>query len=431
MKIAFHTLGCKVNQYESEAMKNSSKKKSWEVVEDSQVADIYVINTCTVTNLADRKSRQYIRKMKKVNPDSTIVVTGCYAQVSEDEVANIDGVNLIIGNNNKGRVIDIIEEYINNHKTTLESYVMSREELTDFEEYESNADIDSKTRAFLKIQEGCNRFCSYCIIPFARGDIRSRKEEDIIQEFKKLLSKGFKEIVLTGINTALYEDLDVLLNKLDNIEGDFRIRLSSLEPTVINEEYVSKILQRKKLCKHLHLSLQSGSDKILDKMNRSYTRAEYLSIVRKLQEYDEFYGITTDIIVGFPYEDEQDFKDTVELVEKVNFCRVHTFKYSKRKGTKAAQMPNQVPENIKKERIELLMNISKDIALRFANKNIGREETVLFEEEAENNIICGYTDNYIKAYLFLEDEEEKRNYIGNLVSVKIVDTYLDGVRVII
>ncbi len=431
MNIAFHTLGCKVNQYESDAMKNKSKEKGWTVVDENSFSDIYVINTCTVTNLADRKSRQYIRRMKKINPDSVVVVTGCYAQVSEQEVKEIEGVNLVIGNNNKSKVIDIIDEYVRDSREDILSHVIPTSELIEFDEWHIDASFESKTRAFVKIQEGCNRYCSYCIIPYARGNIRSRSEENILEECRELISKGFKEIVLTGINTALYDDLDGLLDKLDNMEGEFRVRLSSLEPTVINKEYVEKILKRKRLCHHLHLSLQAGSDEVLKAMNRRYDSKEYVSIVDKIREFDEFYGITTDIIVGFPGESEKNFEDTLKVVEKVGFCRVHPFKYSARRGTKAAEMNNQVAESIKKNRSEELISLSNKVAVAFAQKNIGREEVVLFEEyDNKVNAVTGYTDNYIKAYYSCaEDDSEK--YIGKLIDVKIDGIIHDGVKVIL
>ena len=350
MKIAIHTLGCKVNQYESEAIKGRFLEADGEIVGEEEYADVYIINTCTVTSLADRKSRQYIRRMKKKNPDSIVVVTGCYAQVNAKEVAEIQGVNLIVGNNKKSEIVELVREHMKNKSTfdedsmkfPIEFYVMPTAEIRDFEEWGSTIFMENRTRAYVKIQEGCNRYCSYCIIPYARGGLRSRREEDILKECKELLNRGFSELVLTGINTALYENLESLLDKLNSIEGNFRIRLSSLEPTVINKDYIKRIFRFDKLCHHLHLSLQSGSDRILKSMNRRYTAEDYLEIAEVLKDFDPLYGITTDIIIGFPGEDENDFDDTMNIVKNVGFCRVHPFKYYQRKGTLAADMSDQV-----------------------------------------------------------------------------------------
>ena len=388
MKIAIHTLGCKVNQYESEAIKGRFLKADGEIVGEEEYADVYIINTCTVTSLADRKSRQYIRRMKKKNPDSIVVVTGCYAQVNAKEVAEIQGVNLIVGNNKKSEIVELVREHMKNKSTfdedsmkfPIEFYVMPTAEIRDFEEWGSTIFMENRTRAYVKIQEGCNRYCSYCIIPYARGGLRSRREEDILKECKELLNRGFSELVLTGINTALYENLESLLDKLNSIEGNFRIRLSSLEPTVINKDYIKRIFRFDKLCHHLHLSLQSGSDRILKSMNRRYTAEDYLEIAEVLKDFDPLYGITTDIIIGFPGEDENDFDDTMNMVKNVGFCRVHPFKYSQRKGTLAADMSDQVRGDIKKRRMDQLMEVSKKVAKKFAEKNLHMRTEVIFEE---------------------------------------------------
>lgn len=427
MKIAFHTLGCKVNQYETEAMKEQFAAAGHDIVGEEDFADAYVINTCTVTNLADRKSRQYIRKMKRVNPASVVAVTGCYAQVSPDEVAGIEGVDVVAGTDEKQKLLGYIEEYLRLQKPSC--HVRAYEELTEYQSSGIITSMESRTRAYIKIQEGCNRFCSYCIIPFARGKVRSRDLEEIAGEAQQLIDKGFKEIVLTGINTALYgEDLGYggiapLIDRLNSLPGDFRIRLSSLEPTVINKDYVRGLLQYEKLCPHLHLSIQSGSDNILRAMNRRYTRAEYLEIVRVLQNFDPLYGITTDIIVGFPGETEEDFKDSLSLVDEAGFCRVHAFKYSPRKGTKAAQMTDQVDGSIKNLRSRQLIEKAEIDAGRFYRKCQGASRRVLFEEEAGNGMITGYTDNYIKVYA-----QGKPALLNQFSMVTLLEEYKDGMK---
>ncbi len=427
MKIAFHTLGCKVNQYETEAMKEQFSAAGCDIVGEEDFADAYVINTCTVTNLADRKSRQYIRKMKRVNPDAVVAVTGCYAQVNPDEVAEIEGVNVVAGTNEKQNLLRYIEEY---RKARQEAcHVLPYEELTEYRSAGIVTSMESRTRAYIKIQEGCNRFCSYCIIPFARGKVRSRNLAEIAEEAELLIGKGFKELVLTGINTALYgEDLgyggiEPLVARLCAIEGDFRIRLSSLEPTVINKEYVKGLLKYPKLCPHLHLSIQSGSDRVLDAMNRHYTREEYLEIVRVLQDFDALYGITTDIIVGFPGESEADFADSLDIIDRAGFCRVHAFKYSPRKGTKAAAMENQIDGAVKNQRSQLLIEKADADARRFFRRCKGAVRRVLFEEEAGEGLLTGYTDNYIKVYV-----PAPKALLNQFAMVTLLEEYKDGMK---
>ncbi|MEG0662558.1 MAG: tRNA (N(6)-L-threonylcarbamoyladenosine(37)-C(2))-methylthiotransferase MtaB, partial [Anaerovoracaceae bacterium] len=368
MKIAFHTLGCKVNQYETEAMKEQFTKRGHQLVGEDEFSDVYIINTCTVTGLADRKSRQYIRRMKKLNPDSIVAVTGCYVQVNPEEVASIQGVNLIAGTNEKHKLIEYIEHY---HGDALCTHLNAYEELTTYEETGIITSMESRTRAYVKIQEGCDRFCAYCIIPYARGPVRSREKEEILKEVEALLEKGFKEIILTGINTALYPDLLGLLSAIEQLSGEFRIRLSSLEPTVVNKDYVKKLFAFPRLCHHLHLSLQSGSDRILEKMKRRYDREAYMEIVETLRAFDPHYGITTDIIVGFPGETEGDFEDSLDIVRRAEFCKVHGFKYSKRSGTPAADFPDQINGGIKKERNTRLMEEGEGVGKRFFEKNLG------------------------------------------------------------
>lgn len=435
MKVAFHTLGCKVNQYETEALKEKFSLKGYSVVDEKAFADIYVINTCTVTSLADRKSRQYIRKMKKVNPASIVAVTGCYAQISPDEVASIEEVNLVAGTNEKGRLVEYIEEYILMDSKFTDCHIRPYEDLTEYEETGIITSMDSKTRAYIKIQEGCNRFCSYCIIPYARGPVRSRALGGIIEEAKTLIEKGFKEIVLTGINTALYgldqvlensgveSGIEQIIKKLNNLEGEFRIRLGSLEPTVVNKEYVQRLLKYDKLCHHLHLSIQSGSNEVLKTMNRKYTREDYLEIVNLLKNFDKSYGITTDIIAGFPGETEENFIDSLEIIREAGFCKVHAFKYSKREGTAAAGMKSHVSPEIKNSRTARLIAEGEKSAEEFFKGSIG-ETRVVLTENIENGMITGYTDNYVKAYIDSSDNE----LLNKFIKVKIIGLYKDGVK---
>lgn len=429
MKIAFHTLGCKVNQYETEALKEQFSARGYQVVDEKDYADIYVINTCTVTSLADRKSRQYIRRMKKVNPEGLIAVTGCYAQISPEEVAAIPEVDLVAGTNEKGNLIRYVEEKLGSREDSA-VHVLDYDQLTEYEETGVITSMDSKTRAFIKIQEGCNRFCSYCIIPYARGPVRSRGLDEILEEAKNLIEKGFKELVLTGINTALYgmekeetSGVELVVGRLNELPGDFRIRLSSLEPTVVNKEYVRRLFAYDKLCHHLHLSAQSGSNRILKGMNRNYTREEYLDIVRMLRDFDPHYGISTDIIAGFPGETERDFADSLDLIEKSGFCRVHAFGYSRRQGTKAWDMDGQVASEVKSGRTSRLIEEGNRAAQEFFQGMTGEERIVLTEEK-DGSFLTGYTDNYVKAYIEGGEEDQ----LNKFLRVRVITPYKDGVK---
>ena len=422
MKVAFHTLGCKVNHYETEAIKEAFVSRGAEAVGEEEFADVYIINTCTVTNIADRKSRQFIRRAKRVNPDALIAVTGCYAQVAADEIAEMPEVDLIVGNGRKSEICGLVMQKL--QETTAEKkrdhdeekavkadvLVIPREELTFYEDMgRIEAGSDGMTRAYIKIQEGCDRFCSYCLIPYARGPVRSRPAEEIVEEVRSLAEAGHREIVLTGINTALYGtepgaecSLSQLLTMLDALEApggrDFRIRLSSLEPTVVDKDNVEEIIRHRRLCHHLHLSVQNGSDAVLKSMNRHYTRAEYLEIVKALRDYDPDFGITTDIIVGFPGETEEDFRDTLDIVKEAFFGKTHVFRYSPRRGTAGARLKGAVPESVKKERAAVLEEAAEEVARDFRLSIIAKEQTVLIEEE-EDGYMTGYTGNYIKAYI--------------------------------
>lgn len=456
MKAAFHTLGCKVNQYESEAMAKTFRKKGYEIVDEREFADVYIINTCTVTSVADKKSRQYIRRMKKVNPDSVIAVTGCYAQIKPDEVSAVEGVDIVAGTNEKSCLAEYVEEYFKSGIKQV--HIKGYDELDVYDETGMITSTENRTRAYIKVQEGCNRFCSYCVIPYARGRVRSRAREDVVEEAKLLIDSGYKEIVLTGINTALYETekfingeaardlrccraddqcyepygIEAIIDELCRLPGDFRIRLSSLEPAVVNAEYVKRLLKYDKLCHHLHLSAQSGSDNVLKAMNRPYRRNEYMRIVDELRRFDPYYGISTDIIVGFPGEKEKDFEDSCTLVEKCGFCKTHIFKYSKRPFTKAAGMKGQVAPEVKNRRSDMLHQLGKKTADGFFSLNQNREERVLFEEiYEEKQIITGYADNYIKVYIRYESLDEAKKMLNSFAAVKLVEPYEEGMTGII
>ena len=435
MKIAFHTLGCKVNQYETEVMKADFHAKGHEIVDEQSAADVYVINTCTVTAMADRKSRQFARRMKRQNRDSVIVVTGCYSQVSPDDVAKMKEVDIITGTAGKTLIPEYVEEFLENR--TRQIHIKGYEELDSYEEMGAAPGEGDRTRAYIKIQEGCNRFCSYCVIPYARGKIRSRSIENIVEEAKGLIAQGYKEIVLTGINTALYDMEDGKRNgiygvektiaAINELEGDFRIRLSSLEPAVVNAEYVKGLLKYDKLCHHVHLSAQSGSDKVLAAMNRPYSRGEYLDIVRVLRQFDPLYGISTDIIVGFPGEKEADFQESMNLTDLCEFVHTHIFQYSKRPFTKAAQMPGHVAPQIKKDRSDRLSKLALKSEQDFLRKNRGKKARILIEEYDETlGMMTGYSSNYIYVYVNCGSTADFEKYRNEFLDVTLTDPFLEG-----
>lgn len=439
-KIAFYTLGCKVNQYETQGLKEKFAQLGYELVEEQDFADVYVVNTCTVTGLSDRKSRQYIRRTKRINPDSITAVIGCYAQVSPDEVTAIEGVDIVAGTNEKQRLPEFVETCMASRRASDHSiacHVLDYGKLGTYEETGTITSMESRTRAFIKIQEGCNRFCSYCIIPYARGTLRSRGREEIVKEAKSLLEKGFKELVLTGINTALYgmepgflreegesQGVELIIKELNDLPGDFRIRLSSLEPTVVDTSYVAGLTKYEKLCPHLHLSLQSGSDNVLSDMNRRYSCEDYMAIVKTLKAFDPNFGITTDIIVGFPGETEADFRDTLDMVKGVGFCKVHVFKYSKRKGTKAADMKGQTAPEVKARRSAALIGAGEREAAGFFMRNAETTRRVLFEEYDERTECWrGHTDNFIEVYC-----ESGADLANTFADVTLEEPYLGGMK---
>ena len=426
-KVAFHTLGCKVNQYETEAMTGAFISAGYELVNFDETADVYVINTCTVTNMGDRKSRQFIRRALEKNPDAFIAVVGCYAQISPEKVQEIPGVKLIVGTNERADIVNLVEGakcelgIVNKVKNIMDVYEFEDLGLSEYK---------GRTRAFVKIQEGCDQYCTYCIIPYARGHVRSRKAESIIKEVENLRDRGFKEIVLTGIHIGSYGKdlpeaglLDLLIS-INGIEGIERIRIGSLEPGTMTEEFLSKISSLDKLCRHFHLSLQSGSNETLKRMNRKYTAEHYLETVEKIRIYMPESAITTDIIVGFPGETEEEFNETLEFVKKILFSTVHVFKYSPREGTPAAKFKNQVSGSIKDFRSKAIISIAENSALEYKKSFIGREMKVLIEQEMKNKPgwFEGLTENYLEVrikYFMVPGALETEGIGGKIISVKL------------
>lgn len=423
MKVAFETLGCKVNQYETEAMRALFVAAGYTPVGFDEAADVYVINTCTVTNLGDRKSRQMIRRANRLNPDAVVVVTGCYAQTAPQEVAAIEGVRLVLGTRQRDRIVELVESLPREGcHTAVEAVTHNR----DFEALGVELYHD-RTRAFIKIQDGCDRYCSYCIIPYARGPVRSRPLSEIIAEAERLRDNGCRELVLSGIHVASYGkdfsdgcDLFSVIDALEQIDGIDRIRMSSIEPVWVNEKLTAAAEHWQKLCHHQHLSLQSGCDKILKKMNRRYTTAEYESAVKRLRELYPDIAITTDIIVGFPEETEEDFSETLAFAERIGFAQIHVFPYSPRKGTPAAANPQQVPAPVKTERAHRLGALAEDLHQRFLKEQCGKTAAVLFEEKQEGYWI-GHTSNYQKVYAKSND-----NINGAILFVEIQEPFRDG-----
>lgn len=402
---AFYTLGCKVNQYETEAIAERFSDEGYRVVSFSEKADIYIVNTCSVTAMSDRKSRQMIRRAKKTNPEAVIAVMGCYSQTAPEEVLDIDGVNLVLGTKDKGSVLNLIKAIDCNSKLNAVTDVKNNHE------YENlcvrrNAD---RTRAYIKIQDGCSQFCSYCIIPYARGPVRSRAEEDILDEVRTLAAAGYKEVILTGIHAASYgkdlgdTSLEVLLNKIDKIDGIVRVRLSSIEPMTLNREFVDKIKNCKKLCPHFHISLQSGCNATLKRMNRHYTTAQFKEVVDGLREVFPDCAVTTDIMTGFAGETDEEFAETADFVRNIEFADAHVFQYSRRRGTPAAKRPNQVAPNIKEERSKLIIEITEKTRNEFLKRHINREMEVLFETSPSEGVYEGKTANYITVYVTAEE----------------------------
>ncbi len=419
-KVAFYTLGCKVNQYETNAMIELFIKKGYEIVDFDDISDIYIINTCTVTNMSDRKSRQIIRRVKQINPESLLVVTGCYAQVAAKELETIEEIDLIVGNTEKNDIVKIVEENINrkkHDKKIMMTDINKQKEFVDF----GTITYTEKTRAVIKVQDGCNNFCSYCIIPYAKGRVRSRDLESIVSEIKSIVKKGLQEVVITGIHIASYgidfKDSNIrlidLLEEINKIEGLKRIRLGSLEPNIITDEFVKRLKKVDKICDHFHLSLQSGCTETLKRMNRKYTTEDFDLVVDRLRRVFPKVALTTDIIVGFPGETEEEFNITYEYLKKVKFYKMHVFKYSQRKGTRAAIMPNQVDSGIKEKRSHKLIELSNRNEKEFLDKYIGKTVEVLFEQE-DGEYTKGHTSNYMLVNV------KSKNLENKIKNVKII-----------
>lgn len=428
-KVAFYTLGCKVNQYETDAMLDMFEKEGYTQVNSEDFADVYVINTCTVTHMSDRKSRQYIRRMKKKNPEAIIAVVGCYSQVSPEEILEIEEVNLVMGTNERRKIVEEIKKLDSTKKVSTVDDIMK---VRAFEEIEINQ-TNGKTRAFMKIQDGCDRFCTYCIIPYARGGkIRSRDLESIIKEAEKLSEKGYKEIVLTGIHVASYgkdfkeKEINLLevIKKVAKIEKIERIRLSSVEPILFTDEFITEIKKINKLCPHYHLSLQSGCDETLKRMNRRYTTSEYKEIVDKLRKNIPDVAITTDVIVGFPGETNGEFDTTLNFLKELELTQMHIFKYSPRKGTPASEMENQIDPQIKQFRSDSLLSLNRENFYKFSKNYLNKEVEVLFEQAIKENVYEGLTKNYIRVVV-----ESKKDIQGKILKTKITsieDEYTKG-----
>lgn len=418
LKVAFYTLGCKVNQYETNAMAQKFLENGYDVVSFEENADIYIINTCTVTNMSDKKSREILRRAKKQNKDSILVAVGCYAQVNKEKLEEIKEIDLILGTNEKNDIVNFIEKYIKDRtKEEVVTDVMKQINFKDF----GTITYTDKNRAAIKVQDGCDRFCSYCIIPYARGRVRSRKIESVVKEAEEISKRGIKEIVITGIHIASYgkdfkEDITLIdlleaLNKIPTIE---RIRLGSLEPKLMTEEFIKRLVKLEKVCDHFHLSLQSGCNSTLKRMNRRYTTEEFYDVVTLLRKAYPNVALTTDIIVGFPGETDEEFEETYKFLEKVDFYKMHVFKYSPRSGTKAAEMENQVDGNKKEERSNRLLELSDKNGINQNKQYIGKIVDVLWEEK-KGEWMIGHTTNYI------EVKAKSNNNLENEISKVKID----------
>lgn len=422
-KAALHNLGCKVNAYETEAMQEMLEQNGYEIVPFKEGADVYVINTCTVTNMADRKSRQMLHRARKMNPDAVVVAAGCYVQAQETEVDPC--IDIVIGNNKKKDLIQILEEYWQKKEAQMEEILPCKREVIDINhtsEYEELhlSKTAEHTRAYIKVQDGCNQFCSYCIIPYARGRVRSRDRQDVVNEVQNLAKAGYKEVVLTGIHLSSYgvdtgDDLLSLILAIHEIDGIERIRLGSLEPRIITDEFAKTIASLPKMCPHFHLSLQSGCNATLKRMNRKYSAEEYYEKCELLRKYFENPALTTDVIVGFPGETEEEFEESRAFVDKVNFYETHIFKYSKRQGTRAAVMENQVPEDIKTRRSNVLLDLNEKKQKEYEENLIGKTVEVLMEEAIERDgeiYQVGHTKEYVK--VAVKTNENLSNQMTNV-----------------
>lgn len=431
-KVAFYTLGCKVNQYETNAMTQKFLEAGYGVVDlNKEIADIYIVNTCTVTNMSDRKSRQVLRRLKDKNKDSIVVAVGCYAQVAKQELEEMPEIDIALGNEAKNDIVNYVESFIQEQNKLIEiDDISAQKEFCDM----GQITYTEKTRAVIKIQDGCNNFCSYCIIPYARGRVRSRNEESILKEITQIAQKGIKEVVITGIHVASYgrdfgneNGLIDLLEKINSIEGIARIRLGSLEPKIITEEFMKRLIKLDKICHHFHLSLQSGCDETLKRMNRKYTTADVTEIIERLRKYYNDVILTTDIIVGFPGETDEEFNKTYEFLQQAKLYKMHVFQYSPRKGTRAASMPNQVDGNIKEGRSKKLIELSNKNQLEYNKNLVGKNVEVLFEEKETHDGISyykGHTQNYI--LVKYKTDEELENTLKVVKVLEAGDEFING-----
>lgn len=418
--VAFLTLGCKVNMYDTEAMRELFLERGYTEVDFEEKADIYLINTCSVTNFGDKKSRQAIRRAKKLNPNAVIIACGCYTQVAPEEVAKIEGVSIVTGIKNRAKIVDIAEGY----RGGVENYVEDIKTDHVFEPLKVTR-LEGHTRAYLKIQEGCNRFCTYCIIPYARGPIRSRKPDEVMEEVRRLAKNGFKEVVLTGIHVASYGlDLDEdvyladIIERVNRVEGIERIRFSSIEPVAITEDFIKRMSAMPKVCGHFHLSLQSGCDRTLHDMGRRYTSDEYFEAVKRIKQAYPQGAVTTDIIVGFPGETDEDFAESYAFAEKCALAKIHVFPYSPKRGTPAAKRKDMVAPEIKAERAAKMGDLSQKLQRQFMEQMLGKTYPVLFEREVKEGVFEGYTENYVK--VLAKSEANLHNCILD-VTLKSVD----------
>ena len=430
MKAALHNLGCKVNAYETEAMQQILEEAGYEIVPFSEYADVYVINTCSVTNMADRKSRQMLHRAKKQNPDAIVVGAGCYVQTKEAQALVDESIDIVIGNNKKHELVPLLREYEASHRKMACVADINHEKQA-YEELSLSRTAEH-TRAFIKVQDGCNQFCTYCIIPFARGRVRSRELPDVLQEIRTLAKSGYREVVLTGIHLSSYgvdngESLLHLIEAVHELEGIERIRLGSLEPRIVTDAFAKRLSELPKICPHFHLSLQSGCDTVLSRMNRRYDTAEYEVGCALLRRYFEHPAITTDVIVGFPGETDEEFETTERYLERIHFYEMHIFQYSRREGTKAAAMPDQVPEAVKEERSEKLLALGHRMSEEFRRYYLGRQVTALLEEEFlydGKRYYTGYTKEYVKVAVETEKDLSNTFVTGTLKTQLTEDIYL-------
>ena len=430
---ALHNLGCKVNSYETEAMQQLLEEAGYEIVPFQEKADVYVINTCSVTNIADRKSRQMLHRAKKMNPDAVVVAAGCYVQAAGEELKKDASIDVIIGNNRKKDLVPLLDEYFAG-KHVEEDSLIDIGKTREYEALHINK-IADHTRAFIKIQDGCNQFCSYCIIPYTRGRVRSRKPEEIMEEIQGLVDKGYREVVLTGIHLSSY-GLDLegitlldLMVKIDKIQGLERLRLGSLEPRIVTEEFTRTLAGLRTICPHFHLSLQSGCDATLKRMNRRYTTEEYEKGCQILRKYFDRPAITTDVIVGFPQETEEEFAQTVEFLKRIHFYEMHVFKYSRRAGTRAADMPGQLTENQKGQRSDVLLKLDQEMSLEYRKSFLGEEKEVLMEEKIVidgTEYLVGHTREYVKAAIPWEEGKKGAMITGTMASMLNDEVFLLG-----